>query len=88
MSGIPWSTFTAPGQLSGIFEASDEQIHAASAVAREHYKFPLEFDEAVPLAVALYNEDLRWLVDKDARENRRGRKVVIGIILRSRKVRN
>lgn len=77
-----WSTFTAPGHLSGVFEVDNEQVHAASILVRDNYGLQLEPDESVPLAVALYNEDFQRFVD---RETRRGRKLVVGIVLRSRK---
>jgi threonine dehydratase len=52
MASIPWATFTARGHLSSVLEVDDEQMHAASVVAREHYGVHLEPDNAVPLAVA------------------------------------
>lgn len=82
ISATLWSTFTAPGHLSGVFEVDNEQVHAASILARDNYQLQLEPDESVPLAVALYNEDFQRFVD---RESRRGRKLIVGIVLRSRK---
>lgn len=77
-----WSTFTAPGHLSGVFEVNNEQVQAASILARDNYQLQLEPDEAVPLAVALYNEDFQRFIIK---ESRKRRKLVVGIVLRSRK---
>lgn len=85
MSAIVWQTFTAPGLLAGVFEVNQEQVYAASILARDHYRLHLQPDEAVPLAVALYNADFSKLVAKDAK---RGSKQVVGIILRSRKIRH
>jgi hypothetical protein len=82
MSAIPWRTFTAPGYLSGIFEVNNEQVHAASIMARDHYQRRLHPDEAVPLAVALYNEEFQEFASKGAK---RGQKRVVGVILRSQK---
>ena len=82
MSAIPWRTFTAPGYLSGIFEVNSEQIHAASIMARDHYKLQLHPDEAVPLAVALYNEEFQTFASKGVK---RGHKRVVDVILRSQK---
>jgi len=82
MSAIPWRTFTAPGYLSGIFEVNNEQVHAASIMARDHYQLRLHPDEAVPLAVALYNEEFQEFASRGAK---RGRKRVVGVLLRSRK---
>jgi hypothetical protein len=82
ISATLWSTFTAPGHLSGVFEVDNEQMRAASILAHDNYELQLEPNESVPLAVALYNEDFQRFVD---RESRRGRKLVVGIVLRSRK---
>jgi len=82
MSAVPWRTFTAPGYLSGIYEVNNEQVHAASIMARDHYQRKLHPDEAVPLAVALYNEEFQRFASKGAK---RGHKRVIGVILRSQK---
>jgi hypothetical protein len=82
MSAIPWSTFTAPGYLSGIFEVNYEQVQAATHMAQDHYQLELQLDEAVPLAVALYNEEFQNFASKGAK---RDRKRVVGVILRSRK---
>lgn len=82
MSAVPWRTFTAPGYLSGIYEVNNEQVHAASIMARDHYQRKLHPDEAVPLAVALYNEEFQKFASKGAK---RGHKRVIGVILRSQK---
>lgn len=82
MSAIPWSTFTAPGRLSGIFEVSNEQVHAASIMVRDNYQLDLQLDEVVPLAVALFNEEFQEFA---SRGGKRGQKRVVGVILRSRK---
>lgn len=82
MSTIPWSTFTTPGHLSGIFEVNHEQVNAARILARDNYHLQLQSDEAVPLAVALYNEEFQTFASKGSKK---GRKRVVGIILRSRK---
>lgn len=77
-TAIPSATFRAPGRLSGSMEADNEQMYAACIAAREHCGLQLEPDEVVPLAVALYNQDLQRLV---ARKRPR-----VGIMLRSRRV--
>jgi hypothetical protein len=82
MSAIPWRTFTAPGYLSGVFEVNHEQVQAAIIMACDHYQLELQLDEAVPLAVALYNEEFQRFASKGAK---RDRKRVVGVILRSRK---
>jgi threonine dehydratase len=83
MAAIPWATFTAPGRLSRILEVDDEQMYAASIVARERYSLCLEPHEVVPLAVVLYNPDLQEImarVCKDMVEP------IVGVILQSRRI--
>jgi threonine dehydratase len=91
MAAIPWATFRAPGNLSGVFEVDNEQMYSASIAAREHYNLYLDPDEVVPLAVALYNEDFRRLVAQawrqEENEDAGGKEdgPTVGIILRSRR---
>lgn len=82
MSAIPWTTFNKPGYLSGVFEVNHEQVNAARILARDNYHLNLQSDEEVPLAVALYNEEFQKFASKGTKK---GRKRVVGIILRSRK---
>ena len=82
MSAIPWRTFTAPGLLSTIYEVNNEQVYAACIMARDNYQRLLHPDEAVPLAVALYNEEFQESASKGTK---RGQKRVVGVLLRSRK---
>lgn len=83
MAAIPWDTFRAPGSLSGVLEADDEQMYAACIAAREHCGLHLEPDEVVPLAVALYNPDLQRLVAQLWEEG--DHEPTVGVMLRSRR---
>ena len=83
MAAIPWATFSKTDDLLGVMEVNSVQMHAASVVAREQYGLDLEPHEAVPLAVALYNEDFRRLVAQVRDEEGEG--PTIGVILRSRR---
>jgi threonine dehydratase len=82
MAAIPWTTFTEQRNLSGVLEVDDEQMYAASLVARKHFNLHLEPDEVVPLAVALYNADFRRLAVQVCRDINGP---TVGIILRSRR---
>lgn len=74
---IPWSIITDKEKLVGIFSVSEEQIKAALRLLMERAKLFVEPSAAVPLAVVLYNEEFRKLVEKEAGE----RGWNIGVIL-------
>lgn len=84
MANIPWDTFRAPGNLSGVLEADNEQMYAACIAARERCGLDLQPDEVVPLAVALYNPDLQRLVAQLWDEG--DHEPTVGVMLRSRRV--
>lgn len=63
---IPWSVITDKKKLVGIYSVSEEQIKAALRLAMERAKLFIEPSAAVPLAVMLYNEDFRKLVEREA----------------------
>lgn len=63
---IPWSIITDKEKLVGVFSVTEEQIKAALRLAMERAKLFIEPSSAVPLAVILYNEDFRRLVEKEA----------------------
>ena len=82
MAPIPWDTFRALVNLSGVLEADDEQMYNACIAAREHCGLNLRPDEVVPLAVALYSKDLQRLISQLWNEGVQEPTVVI--MLRSR----
>lgn len=63
---IPWTVITDKQKLQGIYSVSEDQIKAALRLAMERAKLFIEPSAAVPLAVVLYNEDFRRLVEKEA----------------------
>lgn len=65
---IPWSVITDKRKLAGIFSVTEEQIKAALRLAMERAKLFIEPSAAVPLAVVLYNEDFRRIVEKEGGE--------------------
>jgi threonine dehydratase len=65
---IPWSIITDKKKLAGIYSVSEEQIKAALRLTMERAKLFIEPSAAVPMAVMLYNEDFRKLVEQEAGE--------------------
>ncbi|KAK5707597.1 hypothetical protein LTR97_000134 [Elasticomyces elasticus] len=63
---IPWSVITDKTKLAGIYSVTEEQIKAALKLAMERAKLFIEPSAAVPLAVMLYNEDFRKMVEQEA----------------------
>ena len=65
---IPWSIISDKEKLAGIYSVTEEQIKAALRLAMERAKLFIEPSAAVPLAVVLYNEEFRKLVEQEAGE--------------------
>lgn len=65
---IPWSIITDKEKLAGIYSVSEEQIKAALRLTMERSKLFVEPSAVVGLAVLLYNEDFRKLVEMEAGE--------------------
>ncbi|KAK5133743.1 hypothetical protein LTR08_007393 [Meristemomyces frigidus] len=63
---IPWSVITDKSKLAGCFSVSEEEIKAALRLAMERAKCFVEPSAVVGLAVVLYNEDFRKLVQREA----------------------
>ncbi|KAK3054571.1 hypothetical protein LTR09_004300 [Extremus antarcticus] len=63
---IPWSIISDKSKLEGIYSVSEEQIKAALKLLMERAKLFVEPSAAVPLAVMLYNEDFRKMVEQKA----------------------
>ncbi|KAK6429744.1 hypothetical protein LTR95_014105 [Oleoguttula sp. CCFEE 5521] len=63
---IPWSIVTDKSKLAGIYSVNEDQIKAALRLAMERAKLFIEPSAAVPLAVMLYNEEFRELVQREA----------------------
>ncbi|KAK2038340.1 tryptophan synthase beta subunit-like PLP-dependent enzyme [Colletotrichum somersetense] len=64
----PWSVIHDRRLVEGVFSASEEEIRAAMRLVLERFKLVVEPSGAVPLAVALFNEDFRAMVEREAGE--------------------
>ncbi|KAJ6490139.1 pyridoxal-phosphate dependent enzyme [Mycena sanguinolenta] len=62
----PWSVIYERRLVSGMYSVSETQITAALRLVYERCKVVVEASVVVRLAVALYNEDFRAMVEKEA----------------------
>lgn len=81
MGDVPWSVFTSPRDLAGVFDVNDDALKAAAHKVFEHSGLHIQPDEAAPLAVVLYNQEFRNII---ARSVQGGRVWTIGILLQPR----
>lgn len=65
---IPWTVISDPQKVRGIYSVSEEQIKAAMRLIYERMKVVVEPSAAVPLAVCLYDEGFRKLVEREGGE--------------------
>ncbi len=65
---IPWTIISDETKLRGIYAVSEEQILQAMKLLMERVKVFVEPSAAVGLAVALYDEEFRSLVEKEGGE--------------------
>jgi threonine dehydratase len=65
---FPWSVISDKSKLQGIYSVNEEQIKAALKLLMERAKLFVEPSAAVPLAVILYNEEFRKMVQAEAGE--------------------
>jgi threonine dehydratase len=63
---INWDIISDKSKLEGIYSVNEEQIKAALKLLMERAKLFVEPSGAVPLAVMLYNEDFRKMVEREA----------------------
>ena len=75
---IPWSVISDKSKVKGVYSVSEEQIKSAMRLMLERVKVVVEPSAAVPVAVALYDEDFRKLVEKETQD---GEAWNVGIIL-------
>ncbi|KIW07779.1 uncharacterized protein PV09_01705 [Verruconis gallopava] len=66
---INWEIISDPNKLKGIYSVTEEQIIKAMRLVLERMKIFVEPSACVPLAVVLYNEDFRQMVEKEAGED-------------------
>ncbi|KAL2874662.1 hypothetical protein SGCOL_010132 [Colletotrichum sp. CLE4] len=64
----PWSVIYERRLVENMYSVSEEEIKAATKLVFERFKLVVEPSGAVPLAVALFNEDFRAMVEKEAGE--------------------
>lgn len=65
---LPWSVISDKEKVQGVFAVSEEQIKAAMRLVMERMKVVVEPSAAVGLAVVLYDEDFRRLVETEGGE--------------------
>lgn len=65
---IPWGVISDKEKVKGIYAVGEEQIMSAMSLILERMKILVEPSAAVGLAVCLYNEDFRALVEKEGGE--------------------
>ncbi|UZP38456.1 hypothetical protein NXS19_006272 [Fusarium pseudograminearum] len=63
----PWSILYERKLVHGMYSVSEDEIKAAMKLILERMKLFVEPSAAVPLAVVLFNEDFRSMVEKEAK---------------------
>lgn len=66
---VPWGIIYERRLVAGFYSVSEDEIVAALRLVYERFKMVVEPSSAVPLAVALFNEDFRSLVEREAGED-------------------
>ena len=66
---IPFSVISDPKNVRGVFAVTEDQIRSALALILQRMKIVVEPSSAVPLAVALYNEDFRRIIEQQCRDS-------------------
>ncbi|KAL7821229.1 putative pyridoxal-phosphate dependent enzyme [Trichoderma aethiopicum] len=64
----PWGVIYERRLVSGMFSVTDEEILRAMRLVYERMKMVVEPSACVPLAVALFDEDFRGLVEREGGE--------------------
>ena len=65
---LNWEVISDKSKVGGVFSVTEEQIKAAMRLVLERMKVVVEPSAVVGLAVCLYNEEFRKLVEKEAGE--------------------
>ena len=63
---IAWSVISDKEKVEGVFSVTESQIKAAMKLVIERMKLVVEPSGCVPLAVVLFDEDFRKLVEKES----------------------
>lgn len=64
----PWGVIYERGLVRGVYAVTEEEIRAALRLVLERMKMVVEPSAVVPLAVALFDEDFRAVVEREAGE--------------------
>ena len=64
----PWKVIYERRLVSGFYSVTEEEIKAAMRLVLERFKMVVEPSACVPLAAALFDEDFRAMVEKEAGE--------------------
>ncbi|KAK5987071.1 putative serine racemase [Cladobotryum mycophilum] len=64
----PWSVIYERKLVSGMYSVTEEEILKAMRLVYERLKMVVEPSSCVPLAVALFNEDFRSMVEREGGE--------------------
>ncbi|KAH7148616.1 tryptophan synthase beta subunit-like PLP-dependent enzyme [Dactylonectria macrodidyma] len=65
----PWSVIYERRLVSGMFSVTEDEIRDAMRLVLERFKMVVEPSGCVPLAVALFDEDFRSMVEREAGED-------------------
>lgn len=63
---LPWSVIHGRRLVRGVYAVTEDEIRAALRLVLERMKLVVEPSAVVPLAVVLFNEDFRALVEREA----------------------
>lgn len=66
VGAIPWSIIHDRGLVKAVYAVTEAQIAAALRLVLERMKVVVEPSAAVPLAVVLFNEEFRAMVEREA----------------------
>ncbi|KAK5629059.1 hypothetical protein RRF57_004774 [Xylaria bambusicola] len=66
---VPWDIIYERRLVAGFYSVGEDEIIAALKLAYERFKLVIEPSAAVPLAVALFNEDFRSMVEREGGED-------------------
>jgi len=64
----PWKIISEKSKVRAMYSVSEDEIKKALRLVLERMKVVVEPSGVVPLAVALFNEDFRAMVEKEAGE--------------------
>lgn len=65
----PWSVIRERKLVDGMYSVTEEEIAAATRLVMERFKMVVEPSGCVPLAVALFDEEFRGMVEREAGED-------------------